>query len=166
MAAAGKPSINLNEKIPSEDHLEALGSPDVVPNATAGDAPASLEAAPLAAAGCPTSDIGRRMRRAERFGMPVQLSEEEKRSSRAERFGTALGPNKSNVLGKSEEMKRKARAERFGTPVPSTPLDEEAKRKARGARFSTGLAADPQEEDKKKFSDIPKAAGAGKASVA
>lgn len=31
------------------------------------------------------SDIQKKIRRAERFGMPVQLSEEEKRNSRAER---------------------------------------------------------------------------------
>ncbi|GLT79293.1 hypothetical protein SLA2020_507860 [Shorea laevis] len=33
----------------------------------------------------PVSDIQKKIRRAERFGMPVQLSEEEKRNSRAER---------------------------------------------------------------------------------
>ncbi|RVW98849.1 Protein modifier of SNC1 11 [Vitis vinifera] len=32
------------------------------------------------------SDIQKKIRRAERFGMPVQLSEEEKRNSRAERY--------------------------------------------------------------------------------
>ncbi|KAA8521508.1 hypothetical protein F0562_012182 [Nyssa sinensis] len=33
----------------------------------------------------PVSNIQKKIRRAERFGMPVQLSEEEKRNSRAER---------------------------------------------------------------------------------
>ncbi|KAL2229429.1 UNVERIFIED_CONTAM: hypothetical protein Sindi_1922600 [Sesamum indicum] len=33
------------------------------------------------------SDIEKKMKRAERFGMPLQLSEEEKRNSRAERYG-------------------------------------------------------------------------------
>lgn len=32
------------------------------------------------------TDIQKKIRRAERFGMPVQLSEEEKRNSRAERY--------------------------------------------------------------------------------
>lgn len=35
--------------------------------------------------GAPVSDVQRKMRRAERFGISVQLSEEEKRNSRAER---------------------------------------------------------------------------------
>lgn len=34
----------------------------------------------------PDDDIQKKIRRAERFGMPVQLSEAEKRSSRAERY--------------------------------------------------------------------------------
>lgn len=34
----------------------------------------------------PSTDIEKKMRRAERFGMPVQLSEQEKRNSRAERY--------------------------------------------------------------------------------
>lgn len=34
----------------------------------------------------PVTDIQKKIRRAERFGMPVQLSEEEKRNSRAERY--------------------------------------------------------------------------------
>ncbi|RWW43003.1 hypothetical protein BHE74_00051378 [Ensete ventricosum] len=33
----------------------------------------------------PVTDLQKRLRRAERFGMPVMLSEEEKRNSRAER---------------------------------------------------------------------------------
>ncbi|KAL5059886.1 hypothetical protein RYX36_031490 [Vicia faba] len=89
------------------------------------------------------------MRRAERFGISVQLSEKEKRNSRAERFGTASvlqGPEGS----KAEDLKRKARAERFGIPTPSTAADEDAKKKARLARFAPGSKTDPAEEDKKK----------------
>ncbi|GLT47861.1 hypothetical protein SLA2020_215200 [Shorea laevis] len=96
------------------------------------------------------SDIQRKIRRAERFGMPVQLSEEEKRNSRAERFGTVTASNETEALKKSEEEKRKARAERFGLSVPSTAADEEAKRKSRLARFSPYTKTDKHEEDKRK----------------
>ncbi|KAI4341806.1 hypothetical protein MLD38_026486 [Melastoma candidum] len=167
---AAKPSINLNEKLPSEDDLQSLDSPTVAANAAYAATTVELHAATIV----PVNDISRRMRRAERFGLPVQLSEEEKRNSRAERFGSVGGADKSDVLNKSEDLKRKARAERFGTPVPSTTTDEEAKKKARSARFSAGTKTDPQEEDKRKlrairFSDVPsslngKAAIAGKAS--
>ncbi|OWM82363.1 protein MODIFIER OF SNC1 11 [Punica granatum] len=100
----------------------------------------------------PADDVQKKIRRAERFGMPVQLSEAEKRSSRAERFGTGAGLNKSDVLSKSEELKRKARAERFGTLTTSADAaDEEVKKKARLARFASGSAkTDPEEEDKRK----------------
>ncbi|KAJ0088114.1 hypothetical protein Patl1_31986 [Pistacia atlantica] len=52
--------------------------------------------------------------------MPVQLSEQEKRNSRAERFGTATKTSAPEVSKTSEELKRKARAERFGLPVPTS----------------------------------------------
>ncbi|XP_057471498.1 protein MODIFIER OF SNC1 11-like isoform X2 [Actinidia eriantha] len=97
------------------------------------------------------SSVQKRIRRAERFGLPVQLSEEEKRNTRAERFGTGTGSvvHGSNALKQSEEHKRKARAERFGI-VQSVPSDEEAKKKARLARFGPVPKIDPLEEDKKK----------------
>ncbi|MQL91926.1 hypothetical protein Taro_024547 [Colocasia esculenta] len=47
--------------------------------------PTAAAAAKAAAAGLVT-DLQKKLLRAERFGMPVQLSEEEKRSSRAERY--------------------------------------------------------------------------------
>lgn len=90
------------------------------------------------------NDIQKKVRRAERFGVPVQLSEEEKRNSRAERFGTNTA---SEASKSSEELKRKARAERFGLSVPS---DEEAKKKARMARFGSEAKVDSQEEEKRK----------------
>ncbi|CAL5388071.1 unnamed protein product [Camellia sinensis] len=95
------------------------------------------------------SNIQRKIRRAERFGMPVQLSEEEKRNSRAQRFGIGSTVHGSDALKKSEEQKRKARAERFGI-VQSEPVDEAAKKKARLARFGAATKTDPLEEDKKK----------------
>ncbi|XP_051126861.1 protein MODIFIER OF SNC1 11-like isoform X2 [Andrographis paniculata] len=94
------------------------------------------------------TDIHKKMKRAERFGMPVQLSEEEKRSSRAERFGTATSVGESDSAKPSEELKRKARAERFGI-VQSEPSNEEVKKKARLARFGSSKP-DPIEEEKKK----------------
>ncbi|CAL5351211.1 unnamed protein product [Camellia sinensis] len=96
------------------------------------------------------SDTKKKIRRAERFGMPVQLSEQEKRNSRAERFGTVPATNGSDALKKSEDQKRKARAERFGI-VQSVSADEEVKKKARLARFAAAVPkTDPQEEEKKK----------------
>ncbi|KAL3536330.1 hypothetical protein ACH5RR_004791 [Cinchona calisaya] len=100
-------------------------------------------------AGDAVTDVQKKIRRAERFGMPVQLSEEEKRNSRAERFGTGTGSHGSEGLKKSEENKRKARAERFGL-AQTTSADEEAKKKARLARFTPASKVDPVEEDKRK----------------
>ncbi|XP_077216930.1 uncharacterized protein LOC143851399 [Tasmannia lanceolata] len=98
----------------------------------------------------PVSDLQKKFRRAERFGMPVQLSEEEKRNSRSERFGGGESTLRvSDETKKSEELKRKARAERFGITSCSV-ADEEAKKKARSARFASGSKLDPLEEDKRK----------------
>ncbi|XP_010528171.1 PREDICTED: protein MODIFIER OF SNC1 11-like [Tarenaya hassleriana] len=96
------------------------------------------------------SDVQKKIRRAERFGMPVQVSEEEKRNSRAERFGTASKLPCSEASKASEELKRKARAERFGIPVPPAPSDDEAKKKARLARFGGPAKDESVEEDKRK----------------
>ncbi|KAL8039537.1 hypothetical protein ABFX02_10G042800 [Erythranthe guttata] len=95
------------------------------------------------------TDIQKKMKRAERFGMPVNLSEQEKRNSRAERFGTAPGIDVVDSSKSSEELKRKARAERFGI-VQSAPANDDSKKKARLARFAPAPQADPAEEDKKK----------------
>ncbi|KAB2048126.1 hypothetical protein ERO13_A13G076000v2 [Gossypium hirsutum] len=98
----------------------------------------------------PVNDIQKKIRRAERFGVPVQLSEQEKRNSRAERFGTVPSMNGSEASKQSEDMKRKARAERFGLSVPTTAADEEAKKKARLARFAQDSKPDTVEEEKRK----------------
>ncbi|KAL6998264.1 hypothetical protein U1Q18_008390 [Sarracenia purpurea var. burkii] len=100
-------------------------------------------------ANAPVSDVQKKIRRAERFGMPVQMSEEEKRNSRAERFGQTNAMHGSDELKKSEEQKRKARAERFGL-VQGVPADEELKKKARLDRFAAVPKTDSQEEEKKK----------------
>ncbi|CAI9098109.1 OLC1v1034693C1 [Oldenlandia corymbosa var. corymbosa] len=99
--------------------------------------------------GGPVTDTEKKIRRAERFGVAVQLSEQEKRNSRAERFGTASGSSGSEALKKSEELKRKARAERFGISQ-STSSEEDAKKKARLARFAPASKPDAVEEDKRK----------------
>ncbi|KAL8247400.1 hypothetical protein R6Q59_008616 [Mikania micrantha] len=114
--------------------------------------------------GALVTDTQRKIRRAERFGMPVKLSEQEKRNSRAERFGTTPGPQGSDVTKKAEELKRKARAERFGI-TQSMPMEEE-KKKARLSRFGSASSANPIEEEKRKaralrFSGTP-VAGSGK----
>ncbi|EOY07680.1 Uncharacterized protein TCM_022057 isoform 3, partial [Theobroma cacao] len=94
------------------------------------------------------NDIQKKIRRAERFGVPVQLSEQEKRNSRAERFGTAPSSNGSEAAKQSEELKRKARAEGLGPSAATT--DEEAKKKARLARFAPYSKTDSVEEEKRK----------------
>ncbi|CAA0842886.1 Protein MODIFIER OF SNC1 11 [Striga hermonthica] len=94
------------------------------------------------------TDIQKKMKRAERFGMPVRMTEEEKRSSRSERFGSGSAAKVSDTKA-SEDLKRKARAERFGI-VQSAQTDEETKKKARLARFGSTPNTDSVEEDKKK----------------
>ncbi|KAK9757270.1 hypothetical protein RND81_01G152900 [Saponaria officinalis] len=93
----------------------------------------------------PTADdIQKKMKRAERFGVPVLLSEEDKRNSRSHRFGTGAGPE---VSKSAEEQKRKARAERFGITVPA---DEEVKKKSRVEKFGSDTKVDNVEEEKRK----------------
>ncbi|MCL7039174.1 hypothetical protein MKW94_000794 [Papaver nudicaule] len=114
------------------------------------------------------TDLQKKMRRAERFGVPVNLSEKDKRNTRAERFGTAPTIQESDAQKNSEELKRKARAERFGLPAQSVAdaTDQEAKKKARQDRFTPNSKTSPKidnvEEDKKKarairFSESPAA---------
>lgn len=127
--------------------------------------PATVTADSTSDDGASVNDTQKKIRRAERFGMPVQLSEEEKRNSRAERFGTATGSQGSGATKKAEELKRKARAERFGI-TQSTPTEEDEKKKARLSRFGSPSSTDPLEEQKKKaralrFSGTP-ANGNGK----
>ncbi|KAG5243595.1 protein MODIFIER OF SNC [Salix suchowensis] len=100
----------------------------------------------------PATDSDKKFRRAERFGINVQLSEKEKRNSRAERFGTGSQGSEpeSDSVKKSEELKRKARAERFGIPVPPTATDVEVKKKARVERFAVAPKIDALEENKRK----------------
>ncbi|KAG6639973.1 hypothetical protein I3843_10G130500 [Carya illinoinensis] len=116
----------------------------------------------------PVSNIQKKIRRAERFGITLQLTEEEKRNSRAERFGMG------SPLHGSEELKRKARAERFGLCDASVApddesrkkatadvegkkkatADEESKKKARLARFAPVSKTDTLEEEKRKARTI------------
>ncbi|XP_059463590.1 protein MODIFIER OF SNC1 11 isoform X2 [Corylus avellana] len=97
----------------------------------------------------PVSSIQKKMRRAERFGISVQLTEEEKRNSRAERFGTGSTLHGSEASKSSEVLKRKARAERFGLQDTSVATDEQAKKKATPDEQAKKKAT-PDEEAKKK----------------
>ncbi|KAL3531878.1 hypothetical protein ACH5RR_005399 [Cinchona calisaya] len=149
MATATTPEVESpKESFPnSEDSHSVTTNPPTtppLPSSGGGD-----ETKGEVDAGGAVTDIQKKIRRAERFGMPVQLSEEEKRNSRAERFGMGTGSHGSGALKKSEENKRKARAERFGL-VQSTSADEDAKKKARLARFAPASKPDSAEEDKRK----------------
>ncbi|KAK9920780.1 hypothetical protein M0R45_029326 [Rubus argutus] len=115
--------------------------------------PADPKTAAADDSAAPATAVEKKMRRAERFGISVQLTEEEKRNSRAERFGTVSTSHGSEASKKSEEQKRKARAERFGIAGPPVASDENARKKARLARFapvSRTSKPDPQEEEKRK----------------
>ncbi|KAL3825945.1 hypothetical protein ACJIZ3_021974 [Penstemon smallii] len=78
--------------------------------------------------GAAVTDIEKKMKRAEHFGVAVKLSEVEKRNSRAERFGIVQSASAN------EEGKKKARSDRFGSS--QTDSVEEDKKKARAIRFS------------------------------
>ncbi|CAN1135409.1 Protein MODIFIER OF SNC1 11 [Linum perenne] len=133
----------------SGDNKEGLDST----SKTAASGPESTES---------VTDTEKKLRRAERFGISVKLSEVEKRNSRAERYGAFFVAFGLRVFGtppvtqgsaapkNSEELKRKSRAERFGLPVQAEPTDVEAKKKARLERFGSIPIPDAAEEDKKK----------------
>ncbi|KAL2611172.1 hypothetical protein R1flu_022864 [Riccia fluitans] len=125
-----------------------------------------------------TSDLERKQKRAERFGLELMVSEVEKRKLRAARFGsspvsgtdkssdktmsTQEGNKMSPTVKEMESVKRKARAARFGIEVvPEKPAAgvpskdaptgiDDAKKKARLARFGLTVEVDEQEQEKKK----------------
>ncbi|KAG6430457.1 hypothetical protein SASPL_108525 [Salvia splendens] len=133
--------------------VEDASSTQQLPQPSTDETKGTSDSAPLNTSdvdGCAAAtDIQKKMKRAERFGMPVTLSEEEKRNSRAERFGKAAAADGLDSSKQSEDLKRKARAERFGIAT-SVLADEEAKKKARQARFGSTPVTDSAEEEKKK----------------
>ncbi|XP_021775330.1 protein MODIFIER OF SNC1 11-like [Chenopodium quinoa] len=146
-------TTNLTDKT-TKSSDESAAAIDAVVNSK--DSEESMEGTDSTAVVSPTggsaNDIEKKVRRAERFGVPVQLSEQEKRSSRAERFGVGAGSEASKT---SEDLKRKARAERFGLSLSADEeakksADEEAKKKARLARFGSDTKTDTLEEEKRK----------------
>ncbi|KAK7284254.1 hypothetical protein RJT34_18997 [Clitoria ternatea] len=141
---------NPLQENPNKTLDPAAPNPDADPIPAAKDPDAADSKTTPPDSDAPLSDVQKKMRRAERFGISVQLSEKEKRNSRAERFGTGSTTSQGPEATKSEELKRKARAERFGMPSPTTAADEEAKKKARLARFAPVSKTDPLEEDKRK----------------
>ncbi|GFP81699.1 protein modifier of snc1 11 [Phtheirospermum japonicum] len=146
-------SSNLNSKPPADEDALSKQTP-----ASSGGGGDELKGGSASAITSDTHDSGavtdiqKKAKRAEGFGMPMQMTEKEKRNSRAERFGTASA-NGSDTCNASEELKKKTRAERlchrFGI-VQSDSSDEEAKNKARLARFGSTPKTDSVEEDKKK----------------
>ncbi|CAA2967534.1 protein MODIFIER OF SNC1 11-like [Olea europaea var. sylvestris] len=155
MAATTAPEVEMN-KFPSDSNPTEQQPP---PSSADGDDESKVKPITEAVkaddvdAGTASTDVQKKVKRAERFGMPVQLSEEEKRNSRAERFGTGTASQGSDLSKQSEDLKRKARAERFGI-AQSAPADEEAKKKARGARFGSVTKTDSAEEEKKKAREL------------
>ncbi|KAK4800145.1 hypothetical protein SAY86_025510 [Trapa natans] len=167
-----KVAFNLNERLPSEEidfiaagpptdrravvvseHLPPASSEIVNASEGAEESKKTVTVIGSQAVNgiaAPVNDIIRKIRRAERFGVPIHLSESEKRYSRAERFGTISDEKKPGSLKKSEELKLKARAERFGISVPETMDEEEKKKKkARLARFSSNGKTISDEEEKR-----------------
>ncbi|XP_008789011.1 protein MODIFIER OF SNC1 11-like isoform X2 [Phoenix dactylifera] len=120
--------------------------PKIQASGTTSVGPSSATA--VAAAAGAATDLQKKLRRAERFGMPVLLTEEEKRNSRAERFGTGSTLHGIQNAGQLEEQKRKARVEKFGLKVHA-PVDEEAKKKARLERFAPDSKTGTTEEEKR-----------------
>lgn len=154
-----KKIVDLNTAEP--DHTDDILDGDVKGFSDSGENNVEADSKALGSAAgvdsgdvSPVDDIQKKIRRAERFGVSVKLTEEEKRNSRAERFGTVAAVNGSAGTKKAEELKRKARADRFGVvPAATSTTDkteEEAKKKARLARFGKETKVDSAEEDKRK----------------
>ncbi|KAK6943734.1 hypothetical protein RJ641_024836 [Dillenia turbinata] len=172
-------------KNPKETKLQQSANPNKTltsdPLSSTKDSVAKESEDSKSSADAPVSDTQKKIRRAERFGMPVQLSEEEKRNSRAERLlaiGSRVGyracirfllsmgslctmswfgtPTTLDASKKLEEQKRKARAERFGLSAEAQPEanDEVAKKKARLARFAQAPKTDTVEDEKRKAREI------------
>ncbi|KAF5471750.1 hypothetical protein F2P56_008520 [Juglans regia] len=95
----------------------------------------------------PVSNIQKKTRRAERFGITLQLTEEEKRNSRAERFGLC-----DASVAPDDESRKKTTADVEGKKKATA--DEEAKKKARLARFAPVSKTDTVEEEKRKARTI------------
>jgi len=125
-----------------------------------------------------------KQQRAQKFGIEVKMSDEEKRSARTSRFGvdtavtlatTGNRKRKPNAVASPEEQeKTAARAKRFGLPSPAA-TDEKMLKRAK--KFGTAVPAgvvDPAEAEKRqkrsaRFSDSaskPTDAPAGDASAA
>ncbi|XP_026424472.1 protein MODIFIER OF SNC1 11-like isoform X3 [Papaver somniferum] len=139
--ATGTQKSNETESKTGKVHKETLETPSSDPTLKQNDSQGTT-----ASIISPDTILQKKISRAERFGMPVQLSEEEKRSTRAKSQTSSKG---SEELKQAEELKKKARAERFGISVQSAS-DDEVKKKARLARFGQTPKIDAVEEDKKK----------------
>ncbi|XP_028776000.1 protein MODIFIER OF SNC1 11 [Neltuma alba] len=97
----------------------------------------------------PLTDVQKKMRRAERFGISVQLCRQEKRNSRVERFGPGSTLQASST-SRSNDLKGRAREERFGITHSSTADDDKPRKKARLPSFAPVSTIDPMEEEKRK----------------
>lgn len=142
-ADSSNPST-LSLAVPSEANPQS-GSPagDAGGDTPKGEGATTGAVKTLSAGTGAGADVDKKLRRAERFGVPLKLSEQEKRNSRAERFGGSGSGSDSSKS--SEDLKRKARAERFGLVVS----EEEDKKKARLAKFGSEKKIDPKEDEKR-----------------
>jgi len=88
-SATAATTTNTNGNPAEENPLETLDPTSPKPHSESDPIPAdkSKETTPAEPeTDAPLSDVQKKMRRAERFGITVKLSEKEKRNSRAERY--------------------------------------------------------------------------------
>eukprot|EP00211_Chloroparvula_japonica_P015339 CAMPEP_0119136318 /NCGR_PEP_ID=MMETSP1310-20130426/21178_1 /TAXON_ID=464262 /ORGANISM="Genus nov. species nov., Strain RCC2339" /LENGTH=223 /DNA_ID=CAMNT_0007127297 /DNA_START=34 /DNA_END=705 /DNA_ORIENTATION=+ len=145
---------------------------DVAADAAPGTADSASNGSP--AKPKPLTDVELKKHRAKRFGIPLNVSAEEKARLRKERFGTftpedkkaqrqkrfGLGVGKADTKYASKAMKEIRKAEKGGSQIAS----EEKKKQLRRERFGNASTAKPKiapmtEADKEKLAERAKRFG-------